>query len=783
MVTFYSVIGQPVARGEGGDKVSGKAVYPADIALPGMLWGKVLRSPFPHARIVRIDTTRASRVPGVHTVLTGRDLPDRRVGRRLRDMPVLARDKVLFVGEKVAAVAAEDSDAAEEALLLIDVEYEELPAVFDPLEAMTETAPVLHEGMASYEGLPQPASSINNVFAHNIWAKGDVESGFLESDLVFEHTFTTQLMHQAYIEPHACVVSVDPSQKDGRVQVWVNNKDPFVLRTQLAAVWGMPEDRIRLNPCSIGGDFGGKGSFMDVPLCYYLALHSRRPVKMVMGYIQELMAGNPRHPARITLKTGVKRDGRLWARQARVVFNSGAYGAFKPTVYLRGADHSGGAYRIPHVHIESYMAYTNNIPCGHMRAPAKPQVIFAVESHMDMIAHEMGLDPYDFRLRNVLRDGDASPTGERWHNIRAEEALRRAAEAAQWGTPPSSLAKGGGRGVGKSSVGRGIAISDLVQGTGQFAARVTLDEHGKATLVMALWDTGTGSHTILRQMVAEELAIPVEDVGIALQDTDALPFSSGSGGSRVTYTAGQAVLGAAIGLRKKLTALAAELYGWPEERIVLRQGRVFVEEGPERGVPLRELAARAIAAVQVHGEPVEPSPLVGEMTYTSTPSEVTSFCAQVAEVEVDPETGQVTVNKMVTAHDVGTVINPLAHQGQIEGGVVQGLGYALMEEMKTEEGRISTLSLGEYKIPTIKDVPELVTVLLEESPSGPAPYHGKGIGEASNIPVAGAIANAVYDAIGVRITDLPITAEKVLFAIKGKGDRPRGGTPGHPMCT
>ena len=301
MVASYSVIGQPVVRGEGPDKVSGQSIYTSDVILPGMLWGKVLRSPLPHARIVSIDTSRAAQLPGVHAVITGQDIPDRRVGRLLRDCPVLARDKVLFVGEKVAAVAAEDPDIAEEALLLIDVEYEDLTPVFDPEDAMTAEAPTLHEGMESYPGLPQPPSGINNVFAHNVWGKGDIEQGFAESDLIFEHTFTTQLHHQAYLEPHACVVDIGD---DGRVQIWANNKGPFMLREQLSAVWEMPQDNILVNPTSIGGDFGGKGSFMDIPLCYYLAKASGRPVKMVMDYVQELMAGNPRHPATITIKDG-----------------------------------------------------------------------------------------------------------------------------------------------------------------------------------------------------------------------------------------------------------------------------------------------------------------------------------------------------------------------------------------------------------------------------------------------------------------------------------------------
>ena len=744
MVTSFSVVGQPIVHGEGAEKVSGQSIYTSDVALPGMLWGKVLRSPFPHARIVSIDTSRAAQLPGVHAVITGQDIPDRRVGRLLRDCPVLARDKVLFVGEKVAAVAADDPDVAEEALLLIDVEYEELPTVFDPLEAMEDSAPTLHENLASYPGLPRPMSTVNNVFAENTWDKGDIEQGFAESDLVFEHTFTTQLMHQAYLEPHACVVEIDAA---GRVQVWANNKGPFMLREQLSAVWDLPQEQIRVNPTSIGGDFGGKGSFMDIPLCYYLARAAGRPVKMVMDYIQELMAGNPRHPGIITLKTGMKKDGRIWARQARTVFNSGAYGAFKPRVHLRGADHSGGPYRIPHVHIDSYMVYTNNIPCGHMRAPAKPQVTFAVESHMDMIARELGLDPYEFRMLNVLQNGDANPVGEEWLNVRAEDTLRQAAETAGWHTPKT-----------KPYTGRGISISDQPPGSGQSSAEVQMDADGKATLLMSLWDTGTGAHTVLRQVVAETLTIPIEDVGVIIQDTDAVAFESGPGGSRVTYTSGQSTLGAAEELREQLTLLAAEYMGASTDAVTLQAGQF--QAGGDPAMRLRDVAAQAVTSL---GEP-----LSGQKTYTAPPSEYTSYCAQVAEVEVDPETGEVTVTKLITAHDVGTVLNPLTHQGQIEGGVIQGLGYALMEEMETEGGRISTLSLGDYKIPTIKDIPELVTVLLEPA-GGPAPFDSKGIGESSNTPVAGAIANAVYDAIGVPITQLPITAERVLRAIKGKG--------------
>ena len=742
MATSYSIIGRPIVRGEGPEKVSGQSVYASDVNLPGMLWGKILRSPLPYARIVSIDTSRAKALPGVHAVITGQDIPDRRVGRLLRDCPVLCKDKVLFVGDKVAAVAANDPDIAEEALLLIDVEYEDLSPVFDPEEAMAGDAPTLHEGVESYPGLPQPPSGINNVFAHNVWDKGDIEQGFAESDLIFEHTFTTQLHHQAYLEPHACVVDIDGG---GRVQIWACNKGPFMLREQLAKVWDMPEANILVNPTNIGGDFGGKGSFMDIPLCYYLAQASGRPVKMVMDYVQELMAGNPRHPATITIKTGMKNDGRIWARQARCVFNSGAYGAFKPRVHLRGADHSGGPYRIPNVHIDSYMVYTNNIPCGHMRAPAKPQVAFAVESHMDLIAREMGMDPYEFRMLNVLQDGDSNPVGEEWVNIRAGDVLQKAAEAAGWDRPKSP------------NVGRGISISDQPPGSGMSSAEVRMDAEGRATLLMSLWDTGTGAHTVLRQMVAETLTIPIEDVGVVIRDTDAVGFESGPGGSRVTYTSGQSTVGAAEDLKEQLTVLAAEYMGASADVITLQAGQFQANDGG-KAMSLKDVAAQAVTAIG--------DDLSAEKTYTAPPSEYTSYCAQVAEVEVDPETGEVKVTKFITAHDVGTVLNPLFHQGQIEGGVIQGLGYALMEEMETEEGRIANLSLGDYKIPTIKDVPELVTVLLEDG-GGPAPFASKGIGESSNTPVAAAIANAVHDAIGAPVMQLPVTAERVLRAIRG----------------
>ncbi|MBI2936472.1 MAG: xanthine dehydrogenase family protein molybdopterin-binding subunit [Chloroflexi bacterium] len=741
-MTNYQTIGKAIPRLEGLDKVSGQARYTADINLPGMLWGKTLRSPYAHARILRIDASKAWQLPDVHAVLTANDIPNTLVGRRMRDMPVLARDRVRFIGEKVAAVAAENPDTAEEALSQIEVEYEDLPAVFDPLEAARDSAPLLHEEVGSYQGLPQPLDKPTNLFSTVTWKLGNLEEGIARSDLVFEHTFSVPAVHQVYLEPHACVVSIDAT---GQVQVWASNKAPFALRRQLAEAAEIPEESIVVHPTVIGGDFGGKGSFMDVPLCYFLAKRAGRPVKMVMTYLEELMAGNPRHPAIVTIKSGVTRDGQILARHAKLIFNSGAYAAFKPVpaVNLLGARNAGGTYRIPNLTIESHCVYTNCVPAGHMRAPGEPQAIFAVESHMDMIAHELGIDPLDFRLRNILRDGDPDPTGHPLHNVRAEETLLAAANAADWGSPKST-----------PHVGRGIAMSERHVGGGETTATLTLSPDGTARLLTPLLDTGTGAYLILRQVVAEVLTLPIESITIVSQDTSETRFDTGVGGSRVTHIGGQAAYRAAQYLKGKLTTLAAERLGCPEGQVLLSRG-TFSVRGDQRQLTLNELAAEAPSEA-----------LSVTTTYQATqPTSGISFCAQAAEVGVDVETGQVKVRRIVSAHDVGTVLNPIAHQGQIEGGIIQGLGYALMEELQGEEGRVSTLTFGEYKVPTMKDIPEMVTVLLEPS-SGPTPFQGKAIGEHTVSPIAAAITNAVFDAAGVRINSLPITAEKVYRALK-----------------
>jgi CO/xanthine dehydrogenase Mo-binding subunit len=481
----YRVIGQPSPRADGPEKVTGSARYTADVALPGTLWGKVLRSPLAHARVVSIDTSMAKEVEGVYAVLTGADVKGVLYGRRLRDIPVLANEQVRYIGEPIAAVAAVDEDIAQQALDLIEVEYQELPAVLDPLEAMKEDAHLVHPDVNSYVGLPKPLEKPSNIFVRDYWGRGDVEAGFAQAELIVENEFRTPAAHQAYLEPHSCLVWID---EDDRVQVWCSNKGPYALRQQLSDALGIPLERFLINHTYIGGDFGGKGSPLNVALCYFLALRSGRPVKMVMDYVEEFMAANPRHPSIVRLKTGVKRDGTLVAHQAQVIFNSGAHGGFKPRVNLGGPSRAGGCYKIPNVHIEGLQVYTNNVPCGHMRSPGEPQALFALESHMDMIARRLGLGPLEFRMRNLIEESDETPAGTLYEDVRAKETLAAAVEAAQYHSPKPA------------NVGRGIAMGERGPGGGESHAAVTLNPDGTVVLNTPIFEQGDGD---LHQLAAD----------------------------------------------------------------------------------------------------------------------------------------------------------------------------------------------------------------------------------------------------------------------------------------
>ena len=690
-------------------------------------------------------------MPGILAVLTAKDLPDLLTGRLVYDMPVLAIDRVRFIGEKVAVVAAEDPDMAEDALASIDVEYEEMPAVFDAHEAMNPEAPLLHPDYRSYAHAPEKFfSDIPNVHSHVTWELGDIDKGFALAKQVFEHTFNTPAVHQGYIEPHASVVAIDP---DGRVNVWISNKMPVRARELLADVIELPEERIVVHLAQIGADFGGKGSLMDAPLCYHLAKRTGRPVKMVMTYTEELMAGNPRHPTSIFLRTGVTEEGQIVARQAKVVFNSGAYAAFKPVPFVNipGAKDAAGVYGTPHIRIDAYSVYANCVPSGHFRAPGDLQVNFAVESSMDMIAEDLGLDRLEFRKQNLLKDGDWVPGGPQLEEVRVAETLAAAVKAYSWNQPKS-----------QPNRGLGMAVYPRLIGTGEANTQLTLKEDGTIQVLTPVPEVGTGAHTILQQIVAETLFLPLDQIRVETA-SEIFKTDSGSGASRVTYVGGQVVQQAAGELMKLILAAGAKGLGCAENEVVFEGGRVVRSdsEGSLSLVEVAKLGGDGKSALRVK-----------KLLNLSEGPPMTTFTAQVVELEVDPETGQIRLLDVVTAHDVGTIINPLGHQGQIDGGLLQGVGFGLLEELRIEEGQVSTLNLGDYKLPNIRDIPPLTTVLVEEE-LGPAPFHGKAIGESSITPTGAAIANAVYDAVGVRFHDLPINAEKVYWALQqhrgGKG--------------
>jgi CO/xanthine dehydrogenase Mo-binding subunit len=737
----FRAVGTPVPRGEGGDKVSGSTVYAADVKLPGLLWAKILRSPHPHARIRRVDTSRAKKVQGVQAIITGEDVKGCLVGKQIRDMPVLCWDRVRFAGDRIAAVAAETVAAAEEALRLMDVDYELLPAVFDPLEAMMPGAPALHENVAAYDGAPEKilAADLHNGLTRLAWRKGDVGKGFNESDLVLEHTFHVPARHQGYLEPHAATVAIE---SDGRIQVWSSVKNPFNVRMQLAKCLSTAEERIRMNPVNVGGEFGGKGDGVDLPVLYFLAEKAGRPVKMVMTYAEELSASNPAHPTVITIRSGVNRDGRIIARKIRAVHASGAYGALKSNTSLATWHYAGGQYRIEHSDIEFLQIYTNTVPGGYYRSPGAVAAAFAVDCHTDILAKEIGMDAAEFRLKNFLGEGEADAVGHELFSVRFREVLQGALDAAGWKKPK------------KRNRGRGIALSGRHISGGDTGLVLSVNAAGGFSILSPSIDQGSGTHTILCQLVAEQMKVPIDQVRVTVGDTDTGPRDSGMRASRMTYVAGNAIMQACEKLREQLLDQAAKLLECRIDEVEFDQGRFSLRQDPGQQVSLRRVAAQAT-------EPLVVS-VYEDYPY---PEHISYLCAQVAEVEVDPDTGAVRVHRVVTAHDVGTIINPVMHQGQIDGATIMGMGQGIMEELVMDGGKVTNNNLGDYKLPSIKDIPELKTVLVKTT-GGVGPFDSKPIGEFANNAPPAAIANAVADAVGVRLFELPIKAENVYRALK-----------------
>ncbi len=734
---------QRYERIDGQAKVTGSERYAADVTRPGMLVGRLLRSPYPHARIQAIDPRPARALPGVHAVLTAADLPPYRLGRAMRDLPILARERVRFVGEKVAAVAAETPELAEAALGRIAVAYQELPAVFDPLEAMAPGAPLVHEPafVRAHATARQVVAAYPNCVSAPSWgaSRAEVQAALAACAHVFTHTVRTPRQHQGYLEPHVCTVEIDAR---GVAHIWAANKAPFLLLDYLREGMGLTRDQLELHLLPLGGDFGGKGSFMDIPIAYCLAKATGRPVRILMSYTEEMQAANPRHSAIITVTSGFDKQGKLLARHTVAIYNSGAYAAFKPApdATLPGIRGGGlGPYEVPVWRVEGHMVYTNTVPCGHMRAPGEAQPIHAVERHMDLCAKAMGIDPLELRMINAPNRQRETRSGEPGTRPKAREVLRAAADAIGWHEPRPA------------GIGRGIALVEVGNSLGEYTSWMTVDRGGEVVLHTPIIENGAGMLTVFRQLVAEQFGIPLERVRIE-QTTEGIDYDRGVGGSRITRITGRMIELLAAKLREQMRDLLAAELGLDRERVIPEPGGFRTPDGRFHTI---EQAAS-----------LSPTELSELLRYKPDALDVVEvFSAIGAEVAVDAETGRVDVTRIVGAHEVGKVVNPVMHQGQIDGGLIQGLGYALMEDLTVEEGRVTKANLNDYKLPTVRDVPPMETILLEPDLSlGITP-----IGEGPNAAMSAAIANAVADATGTDQLVLPITPDAVLEAIAAKG--------------
>ena len=738
-MTGFRVIGHPAGRTEGPDKTTGSALYAFDVCPPGTLWAKALRSPYPAARIEAIDTSRAEALPGVRAVLTGAGVAGLLQGRQVRDVPLLAQGVVRFAGERVAVVAADDEETAQRAAGMIAVEYEEMTPLLDAQDAARADARLIHPGMGAYEGFRRPPAQPSNVFFSATFGIGDVDAGFAEADLVFEDEYRCARTHPAFFEPRCCVVSVESG---GRAHVWSSNKTPFGLRQALALAVSVDEETIVVHPVHVGGDFGSKTAPFDEPLAYLLSVRTGRPVKMVMDQVEELGAGNPKHAAVMRVRTGVKRDGTISAHLQEMYFDSGAYAGLMPLGALAGVDRIAANWYIPNARFVQHHVYTNNLPGGYMRGPGEVQGSFAMESHLDEVARGLGMNPLEFRIRNILREGQRTPMNELFGEVRAEETLRAAVERSGYGGPK------------RPGTGRGVAMCARPAGGGESYAEVVLNADASVVVRTPIFEPGTGAYTMFAQVAAEVLGVPVANVDVQVWDTDAVPFDSGVAGSRTTRMAIPAVHEAAGAALNGLLLAASAQTGWPVDVLTSEGGQIW--HGGTGSISWTSVVEAAGGTISGRGH----SQVTGQPEHTA-------FAAQVAEVEVDEETGQVRILRFTSAHDVGAVINPIAHQGQINGAVVMGFGYALQEELLTDAGRVTTLSLADFKLPNVADLPALATVLVP-SDVGAAPYNAKAIGEVPLLAVAPAIANAIRDATGVRMKSLPVTAERMLAALRGR---------------
>ncbi len=746
-----SVIGRPVPRVEGRLKVTGEAKYCDDLFLPGMLYGRMLRSPHPHARILNINVDKVKKLAGVRAVITGKDVPSKKYGTakafpETLDESVLCLEKARFVGDPVAAVAAIDEDLAQEALQLIAVDYEILPAVFDPEEAMAPGAPLLHD---------KPSNIAWEVY-HQY---GDVERGFQESDFVREDEFMAPAQNHAALEPHSAVASYDRS---GKLTLYSCVQSPYLALQDLAFVLGLKPRDIRVVTPYIGGGFGGKYQILPLDFCAaLLSKASCRPVKITYSRQEVFQCTRQRHPMKVRLKTGYNRDGTLVAKQCRIIGNNGAYNASGPTIIGRAGAQLSMVYKVRHLEFRGLLVYTNSPVGGAFRGFGNMQARFADDSQMDIIAEDLGLDPVEIRLRNARQAGETSPHGWKATSCGLTECIQRVRELADWDTRKKKKTAYRGLGIACNAYVSGANVGHDVS-----SALVKIETDGTVTLITGATDIGQGSDTVLCQIAAEAMGVPIESVRLMGHDTDVAPFDCGTVASRVTMMAGKAAEEAALDARRQLIARLSDLLEARPKDLDIRGGQVYLKWMPEPRMSFAEsvrasLYAKGAGLILGRGVYNPPTEKLDIRTGAGNLSPAYSFGAQVVDIEVDPATGRVKVLKVFAAHDCGTAINPSSVEGQIEGSIAQGLGYALTENLQFEKGEIQNASFFGYRMPTMVDMPRIETILVEPfDPEGP--FGAKGVSEGTILPLPPALVNAVYDATGIRITELPVTPEKIL---------------------
>ena len=757
----FRVVGKPLPRLDGVDSVTGRATYTVDVALPGLLHARLFRSPFPHAKIRRLDASRARALPGVAAILSAEDVPRKRFGFGIQDEELFARDTVRYVGDVIAAVAASDEATADQAFELIQCEYETLPAVLTVDEALRENALLVHEQLDSYRLNTVLAREWHPVYGTNIahqtsFSKGDIDRGFAEADEIFDDTFRSQQVQHCSLEPHAVVADWNGE----RLTLWTSTQKVFLVRSGLGDLFDLPEDKIRVIGSKVGAGFGGKNAMRLEPYAVALALKTGRPVRLVNSRAEEFFAAASSVPAIVRVKTGVKKDGTITARAMEFTWDTGAY-AEGLAGTNRALKDGVGPYKIPNIRVNSTLVYSNKLRGCPFRGLGIPEAVWAGESQMDMIAQKLGIDPVELRLKNCLDTGDETPAGDRANHIALRECLLKvSAELKRWKK----------RAPAEHGFGVALLHKSPTTSASSSNARVRIAD-GKVELFIGATDVGGGTGTSLGQIVAEELNVPLSAVRVVIADTELTPFDHGTYSSRVTPYVGAAVKLAALDARRQIVVKAAQLWNVPIEKIRFEKGKISA--AGQRPLALTEVLAQTQTEEIVGVGASQSNRLWAENSSkqardTSAPG--WPFGAQAVEVAVDRETGVIKLIRVASAHDVGRAINPLAVTSQIEGGIMMGLGYALWEGLLFDEGKITNASFADYKISTVRDIPAATPMIVEKNYDS-EPYGAKGVGEMSVFGIAPAIANAVARLTGVRMKDLPLSAEKLRAELKASKEK------------